>query len=144
MVVGLFVIVVFVGFGQVVKVLLMMIFGLIMVIVGEGVLFNMFCFIMGLMDLQLGFSFIMFVMVMFVLFEVLFFVFNLVCFVQVLGGGGKIIDLCIICEEVKKIIFVIGWQLIQGFFIGVLLGVGVMIVLFFGYVVEWNFVIEEE
>ncbi len=65
MVVGLGAIAAFAGSGQVSKALLMTILGLIMSTVGEGALFNMPRFTMGLMDLQSGFSFITLAMAIF-------------------------------------------------------------------------------
>lgn len=50
----------------------------------------------------------MLVMVMFVFFEVLYLVFDLFC-LKIESGNNEIKDLCIIKEEVKLIILVIGW-----------------------------------
>ena len=58
MIVGLSAIAAFAGSGQVAKAILMTLLGLMMATVGEGALFNMPRFTMGLMDLQSGFSFI--------------------------------------------------------------------------------------
>ncbi len=144
MVVGLSAIAAFAGSGQVAKALLMTILGLIMATVGEGALFNMPRFTMGLMDLQSGFSFITLAMAMFALPEALFLVLNPARSAQASGGGGKITDLRITREEAKKITPVIGRQSIQGFFIGVLPGAGATIATFLGYAVERNLATEEE
>ena len=144
MVVGLSAIAAFAGSGQVAKALLMTILGLIMATVGEGALFNMPRFTMGLMDLQSGFSFITLAMAMFALPEALFLVLNPARSAQASGGGGKITDLRITREEAKKITPVIGRQSIQGFFIGVLPGAGATIASFLGYAVERNLATEEE
>ena len=58
------------------KALLMTLVGLIMATVGEGALFNMPRFTMGIMDLQSGFGFITLAMAMFALPEALFLVLN--------------------------------------------------------------------
>ena len=58
MVVGLSAIAAFAGSGQIGKALMMTLLGLIMATVGEGVLFNMPRFTMGIQDLQTGFGFI--------------------------------------------------------------------------------------
>lgn len=144
MVVGLSAIAAFAGSGQVAKALLMTILGLIMATVGEGALFNMPRFTMGLMDLQSGFSFITLAMAMFALPEALFLVLNPARSAQASGGGDKITDLRITREEAKKITPVIGRQSIQGFFIGVLPGAGATIASFLGYAVERNLATEEE
>ena len=74
MVVGLSAIAAFAGTGQVSKAILMTIIGLIMATVGEGALFNMPRFTMGIMDLQSGFGFITLAMAMFALPEALYLV----------------------------------------------------------------------
>ena len=86
MVVGLSAIAAFAGTGQVGKALMMTIAGLILATVGEGALFNMPRFTMGLMDLQSGFSFITLAMAMFALPEALFLV--LTPARSASGGGG--------------------------------------------------------
>src|SRR6056297_2969154 len=74
MVVGLSAIAAFAGTGQVGKALLMTVAGLIMSTVGEGALFNMPRFTMGVMDLQSGFNFITLAMAIFALPEAIFLV----------------------------------------------------------------------
>ena len=76
MVVGLSAIAAFAGTGQVAKALMMTLLGLILATVGEGALFNMPRFTMGLLDLQSGISFITLAMAMFALPEALFLVLN--------------------------------------------------------------------
>ncbi len=142
MVVGLSAIAAFAGTGNVAKALLMTILGLIMATVGEGALFNMPRFTMGLMDLQSGFSFITLAMAMFALPEALFLVMNPARSAQ--DDGGKISNLRITGEEARKIAPVIGRQSIQGFFIGVLPGAGATIASFLGYAVERNIATKEE
>ena len=121
MIVGLSAIAAFAGSGNVAKAVLMTLLGLMMATVGEGALFNMPRFTMGLMDLQSGFSFITLAMAMFALPEAIFLVMNPARSVQ---GGNKndIKDLRISREEGRQIAPVIGRQSIQGFFIGVCLG----------------------
>ena len=121
MIVGLSAIAAFAGSGNVAKAVLMTLLGLMMATVGEGALFNMPRFTMGLMDLQSGFSFITLAMAMFALPEAIFLVMNPARSVQ---GGNKndIKDLRISREEGRQIAPVIGRQSIQGFFIGVLPG----------------------
>ena len=76
MIVGLSAIAAFAGSGNVAKAVLMTLLGLMMATVGEGALFNMPRFTMGLMDLQSGFSFITLAMAMFALPEAIFLVMN--------------------------------------------------------------------
>jgi putative tricarboxylic transport membrane protein len=135
MIVGLSAIAAFAGQGQVVKALMMTVLGLIMATVGEGALFNMPRFTMGIMDLQSGFGFITLAMAMFALPEAIF----LVLKPKNKGDdGGEIKDLRISRAEAKAIAPVIGRQSIQGFFIGVLPGAGATIASFLGYAVERN------
>ena len=143
MVVGLSAIAAFAGSGNVAKAVLMTLVGLMMSTVGEGALFNMPRFTMGLMDLQSGFSFITLAMAMFALPEAIFLVMNPARSVQ---GGSKndIKDLRITREEGRRIAPVIGRQSIQGFFIGVLPGAGATIASFLGYAVERNLAPEDE
>ncbi|MDJ0858428.1 MAG: tripartite tricarboxylate transporter permease [Dinoroseobacter sp.] len=145
MVVGLSAIAAFAGTGQVAKALMMTILGLIMATVGEGALFNMPRFTMGLMDLQSGFGFITLAMAMFALPEALFLVMNPLRSKQGDGGdSSEIKDLRITKEEAKSMAPVVGRQSIQGFFIGVLPGAGATIASFLGYAVERNIAPKEE
>ncbi len=138
MVVGLSAIAAFAGTGQVAKALLMTILGLIMATVGEGALFNMPRFTMGLMDLQSGFGFITLAMAMFALPEALFLVMNPARAAGQSGSSSEIKDLRISSAEARSIAPVIGRQSVQGFFIGVLPGAGATIASFLGYAVERN------
>ena len=141
MVVGLSAIAAFAGTGQVAKALLMTVLGLIMATVGEGALFNLPRFTMGIMDLQSGFGFITLAMAMFALPEALF----LVLKKKEMGDdGGKISNLRITRDEAKSIAPVVGRQSLQGFFIGVLPGAGATIASFLGYAVERNIATKEE
>lgn len=135
MVVGLSAIAAFAGTGQVAKALVMTILGLIMATVGEGALFNLPRFTMGIMDLQSGFSFITLAMAMFALPEALFLVLKPK---ELSGGKDAIKDLRITRREARAIAPVIGRQSLQGFFIGVLPGAGATIASFLGYAVERN------
>jgi len=141
MVVGLSAIAAFAGTGQVAKALMMTTLGLIMATVGEGALFNLPRFTMGIMDLQSGFGFITLAMAMFALPEALFLV--LKPKTQV-AKGEEIKDLRITRQEAKSIAPVIGRQSIQGFFIGVLPGAGATIASFLGYAVERNIATKAE
>jgi putative tricarboxylic transport membrane protein len=143
MVVGLSAIAAFAGTGQVAKALLMTFLGLIMATVGEGALFNMPRFTMGIMDLQSGFGFITLAMAMFALPEALYLVLD-PSRSNTGGGTGEIKDLRITREEARKIAPVIGRQSIQGFLIGVLPGAGATIASFLGYAVERNIASKEE
>ena len=136
MVVGLSAIAAFAGTGQVAKAIIMTLLGLIMATVGEGALFNMPRFTMGLMDLQSGFGFVTLAMAMFALPEAIFLVLNPGRSAQ--GDGGAIKDMRITRSEAKSIAPVIGRQSLQGFFIGVLPGAGATIASFLGYAVERN------
>jgi len=139
MVVGLSAIAAFAGTGQVAKALMMTILGLILATVGEGALFNMPRFTMGLMDLQSGISFITLAMAMFALPEALFLVLNPLRGASgTEGGSNKITNLRFSRAEGRSMIPVIGRQSVQGFFIGVLPGAGATIASFLGYAVERN------
>jgi putative tricarboxylic transport membrane protein len=144
MVVGLSAIAAFAGKGQVFKALMMTLLGLIMATVGEGALFNMPRFTMGVMDLQSGFSFITLAMALFALPEAIF----LVLKPRKMSGegdkGGKISGLRISRDEAKSIAPVIGRQSVMGFFIGVLPGAGATIASFLGYAVERNIATKSE
>ena len=142
MVVGLSAVAAFAGTGNIAKAILMTLLGLMMATVGEGALFNMPRFTMGLPDLQSGFNFITLAMAMFALPEALFLVLNPARSAQ--GGDGRITKLRITREEGRKIAPVIGRQSIQGFFIGVLPGAGATIASFLGYAVERNIASKEE
>jgi len=141
MVVGLSAIAAFAGTGQVAKAMIMTVLGLIMATVGEGALFNLPRFTMGIMDLQSGFGFITLAMAMFALPEALFLVLKPK---DLQGGDGEIKDLRITKAEAKAIAPVIGRQSLQGFFIGVLPGAGATIASFLGYAVERNIATKEE
>ncbi len=143
MVLGLSAIAAFAGTGQVGKAILMTLVGLILATVGEGALFNMPRFTMGLMDLQSGLSFITLAMAMFALPEALFLVLN-PARSKTEGGGGKIDNLRITRAEAKAIAPVVGRQSVQGFFIGVLPGAGATIASFLGYAVERNLAPKKE
>ncbi|MEN0000342.1 MAG: tripartite tricarboxylate transporter permease [Pseudomonadota bacterium] len=142
MVVGLSAIAAFAGTGQVAKAILMTLVGLMMATVGEGALFNMPRFTMGLMDLQSGFSFITLAMAMFALPEALYLVMDKAR--SKTGDTGKIENLRISGDEARSIAPVIGRQSVQGFFIGVLPGAGATIASFLGYAVERNIAKGEE
>ncbi len=145
MVVGLSAIAAFAGTGQVAKALMMTILGLILATVGEGALFNMPRFTMGLMDLQSGISFITLAMAMFALPEAMFLVLNPARGSNGQeGGSGKITGLRFSRQEAKAMAPVIGRQSVQGFFIGVLPGAGATIASFLGYAVERNIAKGEE
>ncbi|KPD12871.1 tripartite tricarboxylate transporter permease [Phaeobacter sp. 11ANDIMAR09] len=135
MVVGLSAIAAFAGTGQVAKAMIMTLLGLIMATVGEGALFNLPRFTMGIMDLQSGFGFITLAMAMFALPEALFLVLKPK---NLQDDDGEIKDLRITKAEAKAIAPVIGRQSLQGFFIGVLPGAGATIASFLGYAVERN------
>jgi putative tricarboxylic transport membrane protein len=135
MVVGLSAIAAFAGTGQVAKAMIMTILGLIMATVGEGALFNLPRFTMGIMDLQSGFGFITLAMAMFALPEALFLVLKPK---KLEGDDGEIKDLRITRAEARAIAPVVGRQSLQGFFIGVLPGAGATIASFLGYAVERN------
>lgn len=142
MVVGLSAIAAFAGTGQVAKALLMTVVGLMLATVGEGTMFSLPRFTMGIMDLQSGLSFVTLAMAMFALPEALFLVLN-----PPKPGAGKredIKELRITRQEARSIAPVIGRQSIQGFFIGVLPGAGATIASFLGYAVERNIASKDE
>ena len=145
MVVGLSAIAAFAGTGQVGKAALMTILGLIMATVGEGAMFNLPRFTMGIMDLQSGFGFITLAMAMFALPEALYLVLDPTRSKSGdSGSSGKIKDLRITRSEARAIAPVIGRQSIQGFLIGVLPGAGATIASFLGYAVERNIAPKDE
>ncbi|WP_400088413.1 tripartite tricarboxylate transporter permease [Yoonia sp. R78084] len=145
MVVGLSAIAAFAGTGQVGKALMMTLLGLILATVGEGALFSMPRFTMGMMDLQSGISFITLAMAMFALPEALFLVLNPARGASnAEGGSSKITNLRFSRAEGRAMLPVIGRQSIQGFFIGVLPGAGATIASFLGYAVERNLAKGEE
>ncbi|WP_166418269.1 tripartite tricarboxylate transporter permease [Cochlodiniinecator piscidefendens] len=143
MVVGLSAIAAFAGTGQVAKAMLMTVLGLIMATVGEGALFNLPRFTMGILDLQSGFGFITLAMAMFALPEAMYLVLD-----PSRSNSGdassEIKDLRITRDEARQIAPVIGRQSIQGFLIGVLPGAGATIASFLGYAVERNIAPKEE
>ncbi len=143
MVVGLSAIAAFAGTGQVAKAILMTVLGLIMATVGEGALFNLPRFTMGIMDLQSGFGFITLAMAMFALPEAMFLVLDPKRS-NTDGGSSEIKDLRITRAEARSIAPVIGRQSIQGFLIGVLPGAGATIASFLGYAVERNIAPKDE
>ncbi|MDA9989434.1 tripartite tricarboxylate transporter permease [Paracoccaceae bacterium] len=143
MVVGLSAISTFAGSGQVSKALLMTVLGLIMATVGEGALYNLPRFTMGIMDLQSGFGFITLAMAMFALPEAIYLVLD-PSRSNPGEGNAEIRELRITQEEARAIAPVIGRQSIQGFFIGVLPGAGATIASFLGYAVERNIAPKEE
>ena len=143
MVVGLSAIAAFAGTGQVIKALLMTVLGLIMATVGEGALFNMPRFTMGIMDLQSGFGFITLAMAMFALPEALYLALD-PSRSNTESGGGEIRDLRITAQEARAIAPVVGRQSVQGFLIGVLPGAGATIASFLGYAVERNIAPKED
>ena len=144
MVVGLSAIAAFAGAGQVGKALMMTVLGLIMATVGEGALFNLPRFTMGIMDLQSGFGFITLAMAMFALPEAIFLVLDPKRSGEEGSGQGEIKDLRITKQEARQIAPVIGRQSIQGFLIGVLPGAGATIASFLGYAVERNIAPKKE
>ena len=145
MVVGLSAIAAFAGTGQVGKAVMMTLLGLMMATVGEGALFNLPRFTMGVMDLQSGFGFITLAMAMFALPEAIFLVLDPSRSKAADGGEqSDIKDLRINGAEARQIAPVIGRQSIQGFLIGVLPGAGATIASFLGYAVERNIASKED
>ncbi len=144
MVVGLSAIAAFAGSGQIAKAVMMTLLGLIMATVGEGVLFNLPRFTMGIQDLQSGFGFITLAMAMFALPEAIFLVLDPMRSQKKGESSDEIKDLRISKREARMIAPVIGRQSIQGFLIGVLPGAGATISSFLGYAVERNIASKEE
>jgi len=144
MVVGLSAIAAFAGSGQIAKALMMTLLGLIMATVGEGVLFNLPRFTMGIQDFQTGFGFITLAMAMFALPEAIFLVLDPARSQKKGDSSGEIKGLRLTKREARIIAPVIGRQSIQGFLIGVLPGAGATISSFLGYAVERNIASKEE
>ncbi len=143
MVVGLSAIAAFAGSGQIGKAILMTVLGLMLATVGEGALFNMPRFTMGLMDLQSGLGFITLAMAMFALPEAIYLVLD-PSRSNTESGNNEIKDLRITKAEARSIAPVVGRQSIQGFLIGVLPGAGATIASFLGYAVERNIASKED
>ena len=143
MVVGLSAIAAFTGTGQVAKGILMTLVGLMLATIGEGALFNLPRFTMGIMDYQSGLSFITLAMAMFALPEALYLVIDPKRS-QRQQTAQAIKNLRITRQEAKAIAPVIGRQSLQGFFIGVLPGAGATIASFLGYAVERNIAPKDE
>ena len=145
MVVGLSAIAAFAGTGQVAKAMMMTILGLIMATVGEGALFNLPRFTMGIMDLQSGFGFITLAMAMFALPEAIFLILKPKDLHKDDGNTENLVkELRISKAEAKAIAPVITRQSLQGFFIGVLPGAGATIASFLGYALERNIATKTE
>ncbi|MCZ6858697.1 MAG: tripartite tricarboxylate transporter permease, partial [Alphaproteobacteria bacterium] len=138
MVVGLTAIAAFAGTGQVVKALMMTVFGIMLSTVGESSLFNAPRFTLGILDLQSGLGFVTLAMALFALPEALFLVIDRKRGSVPGSDTLKVKDLRITLEEARTIAPVIGRQSLQGFFIGVLPGAGATIASFLGYAVERN------
>ncbi len=138
MVVGLSAIAAFAGSGNIAKAVMMAVMGLMMATVGEGVLFNLPRFTLGLQDLQTGFGFITLAMALFALPEALFLVLDPARSRAKGSKSSQIKKLRISKAEARAIAPVIGRQSIQGFLIGVLPGAGATISSFLGYAVERN------
>ena len=138
MVCGLTAVAAFAGKGQVLKALLMTVFGLMLATVGESALHNAPRFTMGIMDLQSGVYFVTLVMGLFAIPEALYLVFDPARGKSLGGGGKKIDNLRISLKEAKYIAPVIGRQSIVGFLIGVMPGAGATIASFLGYAMERN------
>lgn len=144
MVVGLTAIAAFAGTGQVVKALMMTVFGIMLSTVGESSLFNAPRFTLGLLDLQSGLGFVTLAMALFALPEALFMVIDRKRGGQPGSAAQKITDLRITAKEARLIAPVIARQSLQGFFIGVLPGAGATIASFLGYAVERNIASPDE
>ncbi|MDH3693473.1 MAG: tripartite tricarboxylate transporter permease [Gammaproteobacteria bacterium] len=138
MVCGLTAIAAFAGKGQVLKALLMTVFGLMLATVGESALHNAPRFTLGVMDLQSGIYFVTLVMGLFAIPEALYLVFDPARARQSKDGDGTIKNLRITKKEAKHIAPVIGRQSIVGFLIGVMPGAGATIASFLGYAMERN------
>ena len=139
MVVGLTAIAAFAGKGNVMKAMLMTIFGIMLATVGESALHNAPRFTLGIMDLQSGIYFVTLVMGLFAVPEALFLILDPGrSKVSSDGDSSKIENLRITRDEAKAIAPVIARQSIVGFMIGVLPGAGATIASFLGYAMERN------
>lgn len=138
MVCGLTAIAAFAGKGQVLKALLMTVFGLMLATVGESALHNAPRFTLGVMDLQSGFYFVTLVMGLFAIPEALALVYDPSRGKAKSGANQKIENLRITRQEARRISPVIGRQSIIGFLIGVMPGAGATIASFLGYAMERN------
>ena len=144
MVVGLSAIAAFAGSGQVFKAVLMTVVGLMLATIGEGALFNMPRFTMGIMDLQTGIGFITLAMAMFAIPETIFLILDPARSGKAGDRKSDISNLRITKDEAKLIAPAIGRQSIQGFIIGVMPGAGATIASFLGYAVERNIATREQ
>ncbi len=139
MVLGLTAVAAFAGKGQVVKALLMTVFGLMIATVGTDVMSGAPRFTFGTVDLIDGVSFLLLAMATFALAEVV---------MTVLKGEHRHEDqqadmselgsMKLSKEEVKEVAPVIGRSSVFGFLIGVLPGAGATIASFLAYGMERN------
>jgi putative tricarboxylic transport membrane protein len=127
MVVGLTAVAAFAGKENVLKAMLMTIFGVMLATVGESALHNAPRFTLGIMDLQSGIFFVTLVMGLFAIPEALFLVLKPSRGIMPKGDSGKITNLRITKAEARAITPVIARQSLIGFLIGVLPGAGATI-----------------
>ena len=144
MVVGLAAIIAFSGAGKVLKALVMAVAGLMLATVGEGALFNMPRFTMGIADLQSGIGFITLAMAIFAIPETLFLVLDPSRAGKPAESKSKHRAVPITMQEAKKMAPVMGRQSPLGFLIGVIPGAGHTIASFVSYAVERNLASAEE
>ncbi|MGY3901786.1 tripartite tricarboxylate transporter permease [Aeromonas lusitana] len=146
MVLGLSAVAAFAGKGQVLKALIMALFGIMISTVGIDRSVGVDRFTFGLPDLRDGFSFLLLAMATFALAEIL---------MTVLRPGKdsraeeaeqiqKLGSLKLSKEEVKEIAPPIARSSVLGFFIGVLPGAGATIASFMAYGAERNFARKEK
>ncbi|WP_434662528.1 tripartite tricarboxylate transporter permease [Aeromonas sp. NJAU223] len=146
MVLGLSAVAAFAGKGQVLKALIMALFGIMISTVGIDRSVGVDRFTFGLPDLRDGFSFLLLAMATFALAEIL---------MTVLRPGKdsraeeaaqiqKLGSLKLSKEEVKEIATPVARSSVLGFFIGVLPGAGATIASFMAYGAERNFARKEK
>ncbi len=143
MIVGLSAVATFAGKGQITKALLMTITGLVISTIGEGVLFNLPRFTMGIMEFQSGIGFITLAMAIFAVPEALFLILD-PSRSQYKNQNNSRLDLKVTKKDMKEILPVISRQSVMGFLIGIMPGAGATIASFLGYAVERSIATKEE
>ncbi|WP_026480229.1 tripartite tricarboxylate transporter permease [Ahrensia sp. 13_GOM-1096m] len=139
MVLGLSAVAAFAGKGEVIKALLMTVFGLMLSTVGTDQTVGVPRFTLGMIDLVDGISFLLLVMATFALSEALMAIIKKIDESkreEERKAAAQLGSMAISKEEVKEMVPVIGRSSVLGFIIGVLPGAGATIASFLAYGTE--------
>jgi putative tricarboxylic transport membrane protein len=139
MVLGLSAVAAFAGKGEVIKALLMTVFGLMLSTVGTDQTIGVPRFTLGMIDLVDGISFLLLVMATFALSEALMAILKKVDESkreEERKAAAELGSMAVSKEEVKEMVPVIGRSSVLGFIIGVLPGAGATIASFLAYGTE--------